>query len=305
MRNIFIRELTKRARIDPRIVLITGDLGYGVLDDFRNSCPIQFLNAGIAEQSMMSLAGGFSTLGFRPFVYSIANFPTFRALEQIRNDVSYMNHPVTIVSVGAGLSYGAHGYTHHAVEDLAILHPLPNLDIYSPGTESEVVWVLNEILTKNNPAYLRLGVLEPELEGVLSIKSSTSFFDIDINDYDGVICWTGSMAKLAFDAREILRNQGRKPLLISMPLLTTECFLKLFEIIQDAPLLTLEEHVLVGGFGSMVLENASDAGKCFPIKRIGISTETNNQIGSRDYLLNFSGISSIKIASTFESLLNS
>jgi len=304
MRNIFIRELTKRAIIDPRIVLITGDLGYGVLDDFRNSCPNQFFNAGIAEQSMISLAGGISTLGFRTFVYSIANFPTFRALEQIRNDVSYMNQPVTIVSVGAGLSYGTHGYTHHAVEDLAILHALPNLDIYSPSTESEVAWVLNEILIKNNPAYLRLGVLEPELEGVLSIISSTSIFDLDIHEYDGVICWTGSMAKLAFEAREILRNQGRNPLLVSMPILTNECFLKLFEIIKDIPLLTLEEHVLSGGFGSMVLESASDVGRSFSVKRIGISTQTNNQIGSRDYLLNFSGISSIKIAETFESFFN-
>ena len=292
------------ARIDPRIVLITGDLGYGVLDDFQNSCPTQFLNAGIAEQSMMSLAGGFSTMGFRPFVYSIANFPTFRALEQIRNDVSYMKHPVTIVSVGAGLSYGTHGYTHHAVEDLAIIHALPKLDIYSPCTESEVAWALNEILKRSNPAYLRLGVLESGFEGALSIRCSTSLYEVDINDYDGVICWTGSMAKLAFNARDILRNQGRNPLLISMPLLNTECFLKLFEIIKDTPLLTLEEHALTGGFGSMILENASDVGRFFPIKRIGISTETNFQIGSRDYLLNFSGISSIKIAETYESLFD-
>lgn len=304
MRNVFVRELTKLACHNPNIVLITGDLGYGVLDDFRYSCPNQFVNAGIAEQSMISLAGGFSTLGLRPFVYSIANFPTFRALEQIRNDVSYMNHPVTIVSVGAGLSYGAHGYTHHAVEDLAILHALPNLNIYSPSTESEVVWGLNEILSTNGPAYLRLGVLEPELESVLSIRSSKSTFDIDIDEFDGVICWTGSMAKLAFDASEMLRIQGRNPLLISMPLLTIECFTKLFEVIGDRPLLSLEEHVLNGGFGSMVLERASDLGRNIPIKRIGISTQTNNQIGSRDYLLNFSGISSTKIVEVYDSLFS-
>lgn len=304
MRNVFIRELTKLATSDPSIVLITGDLGYGVLDDFRDSCPNQFVNAGIAEQSMISLASGFSTLGLRPFVYSIANFPTFRALEQIRNDVSYMNHPVTIVSVGAGLFYGAHGYTHHAVEDLAILHALPNIHIFSPSTESEVVWGLSEILTMKYPAYFRLGVLEPELECVLSIKGSTSLIDIDIDDYDGVICWTGSMTKLAHEASEMLRIQGRNPLLISMPLLTTECFSKLFEVIEDRPLLTLEEHVLKGGFGSMVLESASDLGRNIPIKRIGISTETNNQIGSREYLLGFSGISSIKIAETYHSIIN-
>jgi transketolase len=304
MRNIFIRELTTRARIDSSIVLITGDLGFGVLDDFRVVCPSQFVNAGIAEQSMISLAAGFSTLGFRPFVYSIANFPTFRALEQIRNDVSYMNHPVTIVSVGAGLSYGALGYTHHAVEDLSILHALPNIQIFSPNTESEVVWALNEILALRSPAYLRLGVLEPEQEGVLSMKGSDSCFDIDIDAYDGVICWTGSMAKLAFGARGELRLQGKNPLLISMPLLTSACFSKLFDVIQDKPLLTLEEHVLRGGFGSMALESASDLGRNLPIKRIGISPETNNQIGSRDYLLNFSEVSKIRIIKTYNSFFN-
>ena len=301
MRNIFIRELTIKAKIDPRIVLITGDLGYGVLDDFRQSCPSQFINSGIAEQSMISMAGGFSTLSLRPFVYSIANFPTFRALEQIRNDVSYMNHPVTIVSVGAGLAYGAHGYTHHAVEDLAIIHALPNIDIYSPNTEDEVIWSLEKILAAERPAYLRLGLLEPEFSGVISLKGPISTTDIHISDYDGVICWTGSMGKLAFEASEYLKSQGRNPLLISMPSLTSDYFSKLFEIIKDRPLLTLEEHTLKGGFGSMILEFASNIGRNFPIKRIGIPPETNSLIGSREYLLGVSRISSREIQGVYNS----
>lgn len=304
MRNIFIRELTIKAKIDPRIVLITGDLGYGVLDDFRQSCPSQFINSGIAEQSMISMAGGFSTLSLRPFVYSIANFPTFRALEQIRNDVSYMNHPVTIVSVGAGLAYGAHGYTHHAVEDLAIIHALPNIDIFSPNTEDEVIWSLEKILAAERPAYLRLGLLEPEFSGVISLKDPISTNDIHISDYDGVICWTGSMGKLAFEASEYLKSQGRNPLLISMPSLTSDYFSKLFEIIKDRPLLTLEEHTLKGGFGSMILEFASNIGRNFPITRIGIPPETNSLIGSREYLLGVSRISSREIQEVYNSFFN-
>ena len=105
MRNTFAAELLKAARNDSTILLITGDLGFGVFDEFRSELPGQFINSGVAEQSMMSMAAGLASQGFRPFVYSIANFPTFRCLEQIRNDVSYMKNPVTIVSVGAGMDW--------------------------------------------------------------------------------------------------------------------------------------------------------------------------------------------------------
>ena len=141
MRKVFLEELLKYARQDPRVILITGDLGYGVVDQFAEELPKQFINFGINEQSMMSAAAGMAKVGFKPFVYSIGNFPTFRCLEQVRNDVCYMNLDVTIVAVGAGLAYGTAGYSHHLVEDISALSALPNLRIYSPadGLETKVV----------------------------------------------------------------------------------------------------------------------------------------------------------------------
>jgi transketolase len=202
------------------------------------------------------------------------------------------------------LSYGAHGYTHYAVEDLSIIHALPNLDIYSPNTESEVTWSLDEIILNKRPAYLRLGVLEPEFPDVISLKGSYPLLGDQVENFDGVICWTGSMGRIAFEASKHLRNQGRKPLLISIPALSLDSFSNLFEIVGELPLLTLEEHTLRGGFGSMVLEFASNVGSSSRIKRIGIPPETNNQIGSRDYLLGVSKISSNQVQATYNLFFN-
>ena len=157
MRTAFARNLLEIAKVDSSVILLTGDLGYGVLDDFSSQLPDQFINAGISEQSMMSMAAGFASKGFRPFVYSIANFPTFRCLEQIRNDVCYMGNPVTIVSVGAGLGYGNLGYSHHAIEDIAIIRSLSEMQIYSPCDSNEVGYVLEKIMNENKPSYLRFG----------------------------------------------------------------------------------------------------------------------------------------------------
>ena len=138
MRNKFIQVLLDRARQDSRIMLVTGDLGFGVLDEFERELPTQFINAGVAEQSMIGTAAGLASTGKLVFVYSIANFNTLRCLEQIRNDISYANFPVVIVSVGAGYAYGPQGYTHHAVEDIAALRPMPNIEVLVPSDLYEV-----------------------------------------------------------------------------------------------------------------------------------------------------------------------
>ena len=117
MRNQFISSLVDQAKADENIFLLVGDLGYGVVEPFVDLFPERFINLGVAEQNMLSVAAGIASEGARVFVYSIANFPTFRAAEQIRNDVDYHNLPVTIVTVGGGLSYGNLGYSHHALQD--------------------------------------------------------------------------------------------------------------------------------------------------------------------------------------------
>ena len=156
MRNTFIKELVERARLDESIILIVGDLGFNVVEPFQNEFPKRFINAGISEQSMASMAAGLASEGFKVFIYSIANFPTFRCAEQIRNDIDYHNLPVTIVSVGSGVGYGNLGYTHHALQDYSLMRSFPNMLILSPGNNNELTSILKYIKKNPQPSYLRL-----------------------------------------------------------------------------------------------------------------------------------------------------
>ena len=138
MRDTFIRVLLEIARENPRVILMTGDLGFKVLDEFRAECPRQFYNVGVAEQNLTGVAAGLALSGHVVFTYSIGNFPTLRCLEQVRNDVCYHNADVKIVTVGGGMAYGSLGFSHFATEDLAILRALPGMTVVAPGDPVEV-----------------------------------------------------------------------------------------------------------------------------------------------------------------------
>jgi len=157
MRNAFIDELILLARQNLNIVLMVGDLGFSVIEPFQDEFPDRFFNAGVAEQNMMGMAAGLASEGCHVFAYSIANFPTFRCAEQIRNDVAYHQLPVTIVSVGGGLAYGNLGYSHHAIQDYALMRILPNMLIAAPGDPFEVRACMQYLVNHPQPSYLRLG----------------------------------------------------------------------------------------------------------------------------------------------------
>ena len=157
MRDAFVRALMRLAADDRRLVLITGDLGFGVLKPFWETYPDQFVNAGIAEQAMTSMAAGLSMTGRTVITYSIGNFPTLRCLEQIRNDCAYHDANVKIVCVGGGFVYGSLGMSHHATEDIAVLRALPGVTVYAPGDPAEVEAVVPDMLQTPGTCYLRLG----------------------------------------------------------------------------------------------------------------------------------------------------
>ena len=156
MRKIFIDELILAAKKNKKIILIVNDLGYSVVEKFATLFPKQFYNAGVAEQNMMGLASGMALEGYHVFVYSIGNFPTFRCAEQIRNDVDYHKLPVTIVNVGAGVSYGNLGYSHHSIQDYALVRLFPNMLIAAPGDQKEIKACMQYIIKNPQPSYLRL-----------------------------------------------------------------------------------------------------------------------------------------------------
>jgi len=298
MRNAFAKEWLKFALENPKMILITGDLGYGVLDEIASVVPDQYINAGIAEQSMMSMAAGLASEGYRPFVYSIANFPTIRCLEQIRNDVCYMKNSVTIVSVGAGLGYGNLGYSHHAIEDISIMRSLPNLDIYSPADSEEVNLAIAEIIVTDTPSYLRLGKGgEPKLHSI-SISSIAMPVEIE-SGIDGFVAFTGGVGARVLDAIEIIKANGLRPSVFSVPKLTNESIEYLVNKARGSFLVTVEEHSLQGGFGSWVLEANADSRANIVIKRMGLGQAGIEQLGTQSYLLDKKGLSAESIAQSF------
>lgn len=157
MRHEFIEKLLEHAKESPAVWLLTADLGYSYLERFAQAFPERFVNVGVAEQNMVSVGAGLAMTGQKVFVYSIINFLTFRALEQIRQDVCYHRLSVHLVGVGAGFAYKEAGYSHYAIEDIAIMGSLPHLRIYSPADGYQTERVMEEISKIAGPTYIRLG----------------------------------------------------------------------------------------------------------------------------------------------------
>ena len=181
MRKIFINELIKAAKTNNKIILIVGDLGFSVVEPFADKYPQQFINAGVSEQNMMGLAAGLASEGNHVFVYSIANFPTFRCAEQVKNDIDYHKLSVTIVSVGAGVGYGNLGYSHHAIQDYAFMRSLPNMLIASPGDGMELKACMKYLINFPQTSYLRLDkeTDKENIEGELWSVHSGGFYNIN------------------------------------------------------------------------------------------------------------------------------
>lgn len=157
MRKVFIETLIQIARKDPRIFLVTADMGYSVLEPFQNEFPERFLNAGVAEQNAVTLAAGLATSGYIPYVYSIVPFITMRCFEQIRVNLAYMQTNVRLIGVGAGFEYGPSGATHHAIEDIAIMRALPGMTVCCPGDNLEAEQIISQSIDYQGPMYIRIG----------------------------------------------------------------------------------------------------------------------------------------------------
>jgi transketolase len=258
VRNAFIEELVALASVHPHIALIVGDLGFSVIEPFADQFPDRFINAGVAEQNMTGLAAGMASEGFHVFTYSIANFPTFRCAEQIRNDVDYHKLPVTVVAVGGGLAYGALGYSHHAVQDYALMRSFPNTLIAAPGDPMEVRACLRYLLANPQPSYLRLGkagepcfhTSVPSLEPGkwLSIKANES------EDCDKTLLTTGATLEYASTLiRETEMYRGYA--LHTLPLWGMSTKVSQLNAVKNwKEVVTVEDHLQDAGFGSWMCE---------------------------------------------------
>jgi len=256
MRNAFIDELVQQAMTNDRIVLIVGDLGYSVVEPFAENFPERFINAGVAEQNMMGIAAGMASEGYQVFVYSIANFSTFRCAEQIRNDVAYHELPVTVVAVGGGLGYGNLGYSHHAIQDYGLLRMMPNMLIAAPGDPIEVRACVKYLVNNPQPSYLRLGKAgEPNFHRFTPEIEPGKWLPME--EYiskQKIILTTGATLEIA---KNLKKNSLYKDYTIySLPLWGMNFkHLQYEQAIEFQEILTIEDHLLDCGFGSWLIES--------------------------------------------------
>jgi transketolase len=260
MRAAFVDALCTLAQKDARIMLITGDLGYRFLDKFADRFPDQFLNIGVAEANLVSVAAGLSTCGYVPFIYSIATFASLRAFEQIRTDISMQNLNVKIVGIGAGLTYTKAGPTHHSLEDISMMRTLSNMVIIDPVDTFEAREATLAIAKYVGPVYLRL-----ERNPQNPVRLSPVGFKIGIANIieqgkDVVIFVTGTKIELARELSALLVTHKINPTIVEMPTvrpLDNRLLTQLSKV--HKVWVTLEEHARNGGLGSEILEWVNDS----------------------------------------------
>ncbi len=288
MRDTFVKTLIELAKENKNIELVTGDLGFGVLKPFWEQLPDQFTNAGIAEQNMTGMATGMALEGKVVFTYSIGNFPTLRCLEQIRNDCAYHDANVKIVCVGGGFVYGSLGMSHHATEDIAIMRALPNVVVCAPGDLVEATEVTKAIAEHKGTCYLRLGrggekriheaLPDFKLGKAIEIKELK-------NDTKVAVFSTGGILEDVSLATNELNNRGIKTAQYSFPTIKPIDKETILEVAQSVDLVvTVEEHNIVGGFGSSVAEVLAENKTKATLLRVGLNDIYSCIVGSQKYL---------------------
>lgn len=305
MRYAFVKTLKEAAIKDGNIMLLTGDVGYNVLNEFYDVLPRQYVNCGISEQNMSSVAAGLALSGKKVFTYSIGNFSTLRCLEQIRNDICYHNVPVTVVSLAAGFAYGGLGMSHHATEDIACMRALPNMHVFSPADPLETVAVTKAALGLNAPCYIRLGRGgEPCLREFFDPENFKpgKAYPLRGGGADVCIFATGSISREALLAAEAFKKRA------DVPVYTFPAIKPLdVEFIKESAeryraIITIEEHTVTGGFGGAVAETLSGISPRARLIRMGLNDVFSGEVGDPEYLRGYYKMDGKAILSVLESL---
>lgn len=288
MRSAFSNAIVAAAQADPKILLLTGDHGYALFDEFRSLLPAQFVNAGIAEQNMVGVAAGLAKAGYKPIVYGLSAFVPVRVVEQIKMDVCYENLPVIFIGDGAGVVYSSLGSSHQSTEDIAMLRPLPNLQILSPCDSVEMDYAMSHGLQFGAPVYIRMGKsdvgeihqagIKATLGDLLPIRSGT-------NKKVAFIA-TGSMVAVAHRlASDVLDcDVWSVP---SLKPINQQQVLAIADVADD--IFVLEEHSTAGGLGSLIAEIVSSVASARVI-RLGVQDKFSEKCGSYQYLMKEHGL---------------
>lgn len=298
MRDAFAKELEALAAEDERIVLLSGDIGNRMYDSFKGKYPERFYNCGVAEANMTGVAAGMALSGLRPFTYTITTFNTQRCFEQIRLDICYHGAPVTVVGVGGGLSYASLGPTHHALEDIALLRAMPDMNVICPADPMEVRGAVRAVLKQDGPAYIRLGK-----KGEPALHDDVPAFEIGKaiemrQGTDVCLLGVGTMLGNTLEAADLLAARG-----ISAKVYSFHCIKPLDEAalrgaFGDFPLVvSIEEHNLIGGAGAAVAEWLADNGPLgAQLLRLAVPDAFIHEAGSQKYTRQCIGLDPVSIA---------
>lgn len=298
MRNAFAKEVTRLAQQDPRLVLLSGDIGNKLFDEFKQVDAERFYNCGVAEANMMGVAAGMALSGLRPIIYTITPFTTTRCFEQIRVDVCYHEAPVIIVGTGSGLSYAELGPTHHSLEDLAILRTLPGMRVLAPCDSQELRCMLADSLQQDQPTYIRIGK-----KGEPAIHSQLTDFRVGKaivvrEGADVALLSTGTVMPEVLKAADILKEKG-----ISAEVVSFHSIKPLDENYLNAAakrfklFVSIEEHGQIGGLGSAIAEWLAKRSEKVRLITLGTPDEFMHEVGSQEYARDKYGLVGEKIAS--------
>lgn len=297
MRQAFLETLTELLQGDDSVMLLTSDTGFHVFDQFQRQFPNNYLNVGISEAAMIGVAAGLAMSGRKVFVYAIAPFVTLRCLEQIRIDLCYQRLPVTIVGVGAGLTYGPAGPTHHTIEDIAVMNALPHMTVLCPGDPLETAAAVRACPTLAGPCYLRLGksgepvVHQPPLAFTVGRGITVR------PGRDLAILATGNMLADSVEVCRLLERQGISAELISLPTVKPLDRGLISGLAHRFPtVVTIEEHSLIGGLGAVVATCLADEGLPLRLLRFGIPDCFADCAGSQEFLRGRYGLQPEQIA---------
>jgi transketolase len=294
MRTAFSEALVRLAKVDSNVLLLTGDHGYALFDDFRKECPAQYINAGIAEQNMVGMAAGLARAGFRPFVYGLSAFIPVRVVEQIKLDIAHDKLPVVLIGDGAGFVYSHLGTSHQSTEDIACTRAIPNLSVYSPADRFEVTACMDMAYQSKAPVYLRMGKSDRgDIHAAVPQAKVGSLLDAKPGQV-GEIAFiaTGSLVRTAMD---IATGSYPDAGVWSAPFIKPIDSKQVSAICERSRVVVvLEEHSVLGGLGSAISEIASEFAPV-RILRVGVQDRFSQHCGTYEYLLQEHGLDRLTI----------
>ena len=290
MRKAFLTALIEHAEHDDRVVLLTGDLGFMVVEPFAERFPDRFINVGVAEANMVGVAAGMARQGLTPFCYSIATFATMRGYEQLRNGAVLHDLPVRIVGVGGGYAYGSAGPTHWALEDIAIMRAQPGVTVVAPGTDAQAANCVRKTAGLSGPVYYRLGkdsTTIPEVGGRFTLGRC----EVARSGRDLALITTGAMTVDVLRGADLLAAEDVQATVVQVPCLSPAPIDDLARILGGHMIaFSVEDHYRTGGLGSLTAEVIADSGSACRLIRLGVDRDSAGRTGSEAWLRRRAGL---------------